>query len=336
MIAQVIRSTELADGLGYDVAWFTEQHAHLLGGFWGRIGAPHLLMAHLAGRTSRIGLGAAVRLIADVDPVRLAEEAVTLEHLAGPGRVHLGIGAGMVAGGDLGERERRRAATRCHGEELDTLLRGRGRADEMAVAMSMPQLADRVYVATTDERLLAQAARLGQGYLVGMFGGDRHPSMVRDFYQFGGRGPVRAVRLVHVDTDDATAFRRVEPAARDLWARFVPPSPGWRAIKEQIGLDPPIEVILEQFGWIVGGPDTVAAAVDEYSSACGLDGLDLAFHLPGIPDGVADLAMADFATEVIPRVRQMMAVSVAPKSARNVLEPTTKMTIGAGPWHDSC
>ncbi|GAA1712841.1 hypothetical protein GCM10009745_71350 [Kribbella yunnanensis] len=176
----------------------------------------------------------------------------------------------------------------------------------------MPELADRVYVATTDERLLAQAARLRQGYLVGMFGGNRHASMVRDFRRLGGSGPVRAVRLVHVDTDDAAAIRRVAPVARRLWTQFVPPSPGWRAVKEQLGLAPPLGVILEQFGWIVGGPSTVASAVVEYASACGLNGLDVAFHLPGIPDEVADRAMADFATAVIPRIRQLMHASLEP------------------------
>ncbi len=323
-LAQVIRSTQLADQLGYDIAWFTEQHAHLFGGFWGRVGAPHLLMAHLAGRTSRIGLGAAVRLIAEVNPVRLAEETVTLEHLAGPGRVHLGIGAGMAPGGDPAERERRRSAARCHGAELDALLRGQApdRADQMAVAMTMPQLADRVYVATTDAGQIEQAARLGQGMLVGMFGGDRHPSMVRDFRSRGGRGPVRAVRLVYLGPDDATAARGVEPVARKLWAHFTPPSPAWRATKEQMGPHPPVAMILEQFGWIVGGPDTVASAVNQYANACGLDGLDLAFHVPGIPDEVADRAMAEFAATVVPRVQAMRLDALLPGSAQDVLEPS--------------
>jgi len=316
-ISQVIRSTELADGCGYDVAWFTEQHAHLLGGFWGRIGTPHLMMAHLAARTSRIGLGAAVRLVADIDPSRLAEEIVTLEHLAGRGRTHLGIGAGMTPGGDPAERARRRKVVRHHGSELDALLRGRDLdgAQELAVTMSMPELADRVYVATTDRRQIEQAARLGQGYLVGMFGGGRHPSMVRDFRGFGGRGPVRAVRLVHVGVDDVRAVRTVETVARRFWDGFRPPSQGWRAAKERLGRHPALESILQQLGWIVGGPETVAEAVTEYSGACGLDGLDLAFHPPGLSSDAADLAMSDFATRVIPRIRRDETQRAALQSA---------------------
>lgn len=305
VLDQVIASTELAERLGcFDIAWFTEQHDRTLGDFWGRVATPHLLMAHLAARTDRIGLGAGVRLLGDLDPARVAEEVVTLEHLAGPGRIHLGIGSGLRRSADAEVRDRRPSA-RQHTAHLTRCLRGEWppAQRELAVAMNMPGLADRLYVASTDARTLDQAAHLGLGYFLGMFGGERHPSMAKGYRQRGGGGPIRAVRLVHVAGDDIQARRRIAPVARRMWAGFVPPSAGWRERKARLGRHPPTRVVLDQLGWIVGGPDTVAEEISSYAEDCDLDGIDVAFHAAGLSNAFADEAMRIFATEVVPQVR---------------------------------
>lgn len=324
-------STELAEELGcFDIAWFTEQHDRTLGGFWGRVGAPHLLMAHLAARTERIGLGAGVRLIGDLDPRRVAEEAVTLELLAGAGRIHLGIGAGMGRSADPGEREHRRLRARHHARRLAQYLRAESTdlADQIAVDMSVPDLADRLYVASTDDRSLDQAARLGQGYLLGMFGGPRHADMARRFRERGGRGPVRAVRMVYVAPSDAHAMNQVGAAAQRLWSSFIPPSAGWRASKQELGTSVPTQVILDQLGWIVGSAETVAEQIEQYAGECELDGIDLAFQVPGLPEPSAREAMRLFATEVVPLVRDAHVSGNGSTPARPEAEPTP-IAIGA-------
>ena len=55
--AEVAEQTKLADELGYTIAWFAEHHAHA---HRGHLPTPLSFVLHLAGRTRRIQLGAAV------------------------------------------------------------------------------------------------------------------------------------------------------------------------------------------------------------------------------------------------------------------------------------
>src|SRR6185437_245150 len=79
----------LAEELGYDGITVTEHHAPLM-----TCQSPHLLLAAAAVRTSRIRLGTAVTVLPLYNPVRVAEEAGTLDLLSG-GRFELGLGRGI-------------------------------------------------------------------------------------------------------------------------------------------------------------------------------------------------------------------------------------------------
>jgi alkanesulfonate monooxygenase SsuD/methylene tetrahydromethanopterin reductase-like flavin-dependent oxidoreductase (luciferase family) len=302
VLGEVVRSTILAEGLGFDVAWFTEQHTHMFGRCWGRIAAPHLMIAHLAARTDRIDLGTAVRLVAGEPAGRVAEELLTLDLLTG-GRVQFGIGAGMAG---PGSREERRSALRATARSLARVLRGDDPQTAGDLAVRARDLTGCVHVATTDERSIEVAAREGFGYLVGMFGGTRHPELVRRFRAIGGWGPARASRMVYVDVDDRTARRAIEPAARYFWAHFTPPSPGWRQAMTLAGPPRDLDDICARLGWVVGGPASVAARLTEYVVGCGLDGLDLSFHVPGLDAAAAGRAMELFAAEVRPDIHRRL------------------------------
>ncbi|MFD4640094.1 LLM class flavin-dependent oxidoreductase [Lentzea sp. NPDC058436] len=308
VLRDACRSAVLADRLGFDVAWFTEQHAPMFGGISGRIAAPQLLVARLAGETDRIGLGTAVRLITEADPRQLAEELTTLDLLTA-GRAWYGIGAGQgdPALGQTG-RARRRAAFRERARDLLGILRGAGGHES---GLSVRDLSARVLVASADDQSRAFAAREGLGYFVGMFGGQRHPLLTQDFREHGGRGPVRAARLVFVADDDRTAHQRMEAVARYFWAHFTPPSPGWREKVRARQGEWRVEDICAQLGWVVGGPDAVARTLAAYAEDCRLDALDVSFQVPGLPAAEADRAMALFAREVVPRVRNAMPASAA-------------------------
>ena len=78
-----------AERLGFEQAWITEHHFNAFS-----VSASIFpLLAHLAGRTTRIGLGAAAVLLPFHDPVRVAEDAATVDALSG-GRLLLGVGKG--------------------------------------------------------------------------------------------------------------------------------------------------------------------------------------------------------------------------------------------------
>ncbi|SEG63083.1 Flavin-dependent oxidoreductase, luciferase family (includes alkanesulfonate monooxygenase SsuD and methylene tetrahydromethanopterin reductase) [Nonomuraea solani] len=78
-----------AEELGFDGVTVTEHHAPLM-----TCPSPHLLLAAAAVRTSRIRLGTAVTVLPLYHPIRVAEEAGTLDLLSG-GRFELGLGRGV-------------------------------------------------------------------------------------------------------------------------------------------------------------------------------------------------------------------------------------------------
>lgn len=78
----------LAEELGFDGLTVTEHHAPLM-----TCPSPHLLLAAAAVKTSRIRLGTAVTILPLYNPIRVAEEAGTLDLLSG-GRFELGLGRG--------------------------------------------------------------------------------------------------------------------------------------------------------------------------------------------------------------------------------------------------
>ena len=87
-----IAQVQLADELGFDSAWLAELHFNAP---FSVMSAPLLVAAAMAQTTSRIKIGTAVHLLALHHPIRLAEEAATLDVLSG-GRSIFGIGRGAI------------------------------------------------------------------------------------------------------------------------------------------------------------------------------------------------------------------------------------------------
>jgi alkanesulfonate monooxygenase SsuD/methylene tetrahydromethanopterin reductase-like flavin-dependent oxidoreductase (luciferase family) len=86
----------LAEELGFDGITVTEHHAPLM-----TCPSPHLLLAAAAMKTSRIRLGSAVTVLPLYSPLRVAEEAGTLDLLSG-GRFELGLGRGVPGEAQIG------------------------------------------------------------------------------------------------------------------------------------------------------------------------------------------------------------------------------------------
>lgn len=78
-----------AERLGFEQVWVTEHHFNA----FSVSASPFPLLAHLAGCTTRIELGAGAVLLPFHDPVKVAEDAATVDALSG-GRLLLGIGKG--------------------------------------------------------------------------------------------------------------------------------------------------------------------------------------------------------------------------------------------------
>jgi alkanesulfonate monooxygenase SsuD/methylene tetrahydromethanopterin reductase-like flavin-dependent oxidoreductase (luciferase family) len=81
------RLAEVADELGVDCYWLAEFHfrPHM------PLSAPLVVGSTIAARTKRMKVGLGVQLLPLANPLRLAEECATLDHLSG-GRLVYGIG----------------------------------------------------------------------------------------------------------------------------------------------------------------------------------------------------------------------------------------------------
>jgi alkanesulfonate monooxygenase SsuD/methylene tetrahydromethanopterin reductase-like flavin-dependent oxidoreductase (luciferase family) len=92
LYAQTLEQIVFAEQLGFDAVWVSEHH-FVEDGY-----CPSVLTmaAHIAARTARVRIGTSVLLLPFHDPLRVAEDAATVDILSG-GRLDLGIGLGYRA-----------------------------------------------------------------------------------------------------------------------------------------------------------------------------------------------------------------------------------------------
>jgi alkanesulfonate monooxygenase SsuD/methylene tetrahydromethanopterin reductase-like flavin-dependent oxidoreductase (luciferase family) len=88
--AETIEQIQVAEQLGFSVAWLAEAHFRPE---FSSLPTPLLFLANVASRTERIRLGTAATQIPLHHPLRLAEEGAMLDVLSG-GRLELGVGRG--------------------------------------------------------------------------------------------------------------------------------------------------------------------------------------------------------------------------------------------------
>ena len=85
---------DLAELLGLDTVWLSESHFNPSRSV---LSAPLITAAAIAGRTERIKIGTAVQILPLGNPLRIAEEVATLDHVSG-GRFEFGIGRSGLPG----------------------------------------------------------------------------------------------------------------------------------------------------------------------------------------------------------------------------------------------
>lgn len=155
-----------ADQLGFDSLWLTQHH---FGAVDSSLPSPLVFLAAVAARTRSIRLGTTVITASLEHPVRLAEDAATLDLLSG-GRLELGLGTSTNA------TEREAFGVSADGQR-DTLHRtaldlvcafdGRpiGGVPEARLQPPAPTLARRIWMATATRAHAAFAATHGFGLI---------------------------------------------------------------------------------------------------------------------------------------------------------------------------
>ena len=88
----IVEQVEYADKIGIDYVWMVEHHFVRHAGF---MSANYAFLCYLAARTENIRLATGATVMALNDPVRVAEQAATLDQLSN-GRFDLGVGRGFI------------------------------------------------------------------------------------------------------------------------------------------------------------------------------------------------------------------------------------------------
>lgn len=91
LLSELVTEARAAEDAGFDAVFLPEFHQARVGA----VVSPLLVLAWIAARTERIRVGTAVLAAPLHNPVRLAEDAIMLDHLS-RGRLVLGLGCGHV------------------------------------------------------------------------------------------------------------------------------------------------------------------------------------------------------------------------------------------------
>lgn len=330
IITEEMDQMVLSESLGFDSVWLTEHHFS----DYGLSAAPSVLAATLAARTTRIGIGTAVYVIAFHHPIRLAEETATLDILSG-GRVVVGIGRGNrareFAGHGVDQEESR---TRME-EGVNVLLAAwtqdrvtfHGRhwtIDEIPV---QPRPVQRPHpplaVAATSDHSVAWAAQHGFRMLSSGLGTDLSAlRRLRGVYAEALRGAQHPPALVeellsrwvvtkhvYVADTDAQARREAEPHQRwylDSFARSMRPD-GVVGLSDRVRRQADDmarragerrwEELIED-ALLIGSPETVRRKVADLESA-GVGELVCWMNFGGMPPEQVRRSMRLFADKVM-------------------------------------
>jgi probable F420-dependent oxidoreductase len=316
---EIVDLVRLAETLGFDSAWVSEHH----GAGDGYMSSLLPTLAAFAAATDRIKLGTGVLLTPLHHPLRLAEDAATVDLISG-GRLILGLGLGWreeefrMFGVPLASRVRRATETveilrrAWTGERFS--FEGRAYSFDQVRVTPAPEREGGVpiYLGGSVERSIRRAGQLGDGFIRTRSGDAERMREDLMLAESGARGAGRDV--------DHFAFAQLQNAfvweGGDAW-EIVGPGAG-----HQIGV---------YGGWAAGGDtpgrDFLVAPVEEDSlrklTPCGTPQevahalrpiveafagrrefhLIVRLHYPGMDFATAAHAMELFAARVVPALK---------------------------------
>jgi probable LLM family oxidoreductase len=315
VIRDVIEEAVLADRLGIDAFGVGEHHRPDFA-----ISAPEVILAAIAGRTSRILLGSAVTVLSSDDPVRVFERFSTL-NAASSGRAEVTVGRGSFTesfplfGYDLSRyqelfEERLELFAALIRQETVT-WRGNTRTALTNQRVFPPTdtgpLRTWVGVGASPESVV-RAARYDMPLMLAIIGGDPRrflPFVELYRHTFAQLGkPVLPVGLHshgYVADSDAQARDELWPHHRDMRNR-IGAERGWppatRASFDQEA---------DQGSLYVGAPETVARRIAATAKALGLARFDMKYSAGTLPHQKLMRSIALYGEKVIPLVRDMLA-----------------------------
>ncbi len=315
VIREVIEQGVLADQLGIDAFGVGEHHRPDFA-----VSAPDVVLAAIAGRTSRIILGSAVTVLSSDDPVRVFERFATLD-AASNGRAEVTLGRGSFTelfplfGYELSDYEK------LFEEKLDlfaALMRhetvtwhGTTRAplEDQRVFPPIESGTLKTWIGVGGSpELVVRAARYDLPMMLAIIGGD--PKRFLPYVELYRRAfaqiskPVQPIGLHShgyvADTD--------EQAREELW-------PHHKGMRDRIGAErgwPPVtrasfDDEADRGSLYVGAPETVARRIAATAKALGIARFDMKYSSGTLPHGKLMRSIELYGTKVMPRVRELLA-----------------------------
>ena len=315
VIRDVIEQAVLADRLGVDYFGVGEHHRADFA-----ISAPEVVLAAIAGRTTRIKLGSAVTVLSSDDPIRVFQRFATVD-AASNGRAEVTLGRGSFTesfplfGFELSQYNQ------LFEEKLDlfaALIRQpsvtwRGRMRPPLVDQGVfpqPQagtLKTWIGVGGSPESVV-RAARYDLPLMLAIIGGDpKRFAPYVDLYHraFGELG--RPVQPIGVHSPGYVADTD-EQAREELW-------PDYKAMRDRIGAErgwPPMgraefDAEADHGSLYVGSPETVARKIAATVKALGVQRFQMKYSAGALPHDKLMRAIELYGERVIPLVRELLA-----------------------------
>ena len=315
VIRNVIDEAVLADAVGIDFFGVGEHHRADFA-----VSSPEVVLAAIAGRTSRIRLGSAVTVLSSDDPVRVFQRFATLD-AASSGRAEVILGRGSFTesfplfGYELSQYEK------LFEEKLDLFAalirqpavtwRGTTRApltnQRVFPPVEIGSLKTWVGVGGSPESVV-RAARYDLPLMLAIIGGD--PKRFRPYVDLFHRAFAqlgKPVQPIGVHSPGYVADSD-EQAREEFW-------PDYKQMRDRIGAErgwPPMgrqEFDRETDGGalFVGSPETVARKIAATATALGISRFDMKYSAGHLSHAKLMRSIELYGSKVIPLVREMLA-----------------------------
>ncbi len=315
VIRNVVDEAVLADELGVDFIGVGEHHR---GDF--AISSPEVVLAAIAGRTSRIRLGSAVTVLSSDDPVRVFQRFATLDAVS-RGRAEVILGRGSFTesfplfGYDLSQYEELFA------EKLDLFAalitqepvtwHGRTRAalttQRVFPTIESGSLKTWIGVGGSPESVV-RAARYGMPMMLAIIGGD--PARFAPYIELYHRTLDRLGKpALPIGVHSPGYVADTDTQAKDeLW-------PAFKVMRDRIGAERgwgPISRAefdreAEQGSLYCGSPETVARKIAATAETLGIARFDMKYSAGTLSHEKLMHSVELYGSKVIPRVRDLLA-----------------------------
>lgn len=326
VLRDVVDEAILADEVGVDFIGIGEHHRADFA-----VSAPEVVLAAIATRTSRIRLGSAVTVLSSDDPVRVFQRFSTVDALSN-GRAEIILGRGSFTesfplfGYSLEDYEvlftekldlfsaileSDRTGTPVEWSSASGKVRGPGEGHRIFPPTEHSTLRTWIGVGGSPESV-GRAAHYGLPMILAIIGGDPkrflpYAELYRSLLARGGKAalPIGVHSPGYIAESDAQAREELWPCYRGMRDR-IGAERGWPATSRG-----EFEQEIERGSLYVGSPETVARKIAATARALGLSRFDMKYSAGTLSHELMLRSIRLYGTEVIPRVRTLLASASA-------------------------